>query len=208
MNKPLIFLGGGGHCSAVADVARSAGFAIAGVLCNEEPGDASSLTRLGSDEWLDDPRARAHGFVVAVGQTRLSPLRARLFAALQQRGLDVVSVLAPSAQCSDGAIIGAGTAVMHRAVIGPHARIGQNCIINTGAIVEHDAQVGDHCHVSTGAILNGGVRIGAMSLIGSGAVVLQQVSIGESVLIGAGSVVLKDIREPGVYAGVPARRIQ
>lgn len=206
--KQLILLGGGGHCSAVADVARGAGYAIAGVLCNEEAGVDLSLMRLGSDEWLDDPRAREYGFVVAVGQVRLSPLRARLFALLKQRGLDVLSVVAPTAHCSDSAIIGAGTSVMHRVVVGPHARIGQNCIINTGAIVEHDVEIGDHCHVSTGAVLNGGVRIGAMSLIGSGAVVLQQVSIGESVLIGAGSVVIRDIAEAGVYAGVPARRVQ
>jgi len=41
--------------------------------------------------------------------------------------------------------------------------------------------------------------------IGSGAVILP-VNICANVIIGAGSVVTRDIVEPGVYAGNPARK--
>ena len=32
MHKPLIFIGGGGHCKSVIEVAESAGYSILGIL--------------------------------------------------------------------------------------------------------------------------------------------------------------------------------
>ena len=50
-------------------------------------------------------------------------------------------------------------------------------------------------------------HIGYRCRIGSNVTILP-VFIGDDVTIGAGSVVTKDIREPGIYAGNPARRIK
>ena len=50
-------------------------------------------------------------------------------------------------------------------------------------------------------------HIGHRCRIGSNVTILP-VFIGDDVTIGAGSVVTKDIREPGIYAGNPARRIK
>ena len=204
--KSLILLGDGGHCSAVADIVRDTAMPVAGVLSKEDD-PSTGLVRLGGDEWLDQPQAREHQFLVAVGQVGVSPLRARLFEALTVRGLQSATVVAADARCSKQSQVGAGTVLMHRTVVGPLARIGVNCIINTGAIVEHDVVVGDHCHVSTGAILNGGVHLGSGVMVGSGAVVLQQVSICDAVVIGAGSVVTRNITQPGIYVGAPARKL-
>jgi len=48
---------------------------------------------------------------------------------------------------------------MHNAVVNPGAKIGKNCIINTGSIIEHDVIIEDHCHVAPGNIVNGGTLI-------------------------------------------------
>lgn len=50
------------------------------------------------------------------------------------------------------------------------------------------------------------VRQGAW--IGAAAIILPGVTIGEKVVIAAGAVVSSDALEPGVYAGVPARKIK
>jgi acetyltransferase-like isoleucine patch superfamily enzyme len=50
-------------------------------------------------------------------------------------------------------------------------------------------------------------RIGNNVLIGSNSSILP-VSITDNVIIGAGSVVTKNITEPGVYAGNPAKKIK
>ena len=81
-------------------------------------------------------------------------------------------------------------------------------IVNHGAVVDHDVQVGDFSHVAPLAALSGNVRIGARVLVGAGAQVLPGVRVADDVVIGAGSVVRAHLAEPGVYAGVPARRIR
>ena len=50
-------------------------------------------------------------------------------------------------------------------------------------------------------------RIGNRVSIGTNATILP-VSICDDVVIGAGSVVTKDITEPGIYAGNPARLLR
>lgn len=205
--KSLVLVGAGGHARSVADVARAAGRRLAGCIA-PGPADADLPPVLGGDDWLDRPEARGHEFVVAAGQTAAPDLRRRLYDTLLARSLPLAQLRSPAACVSDTAALGPGTVVHHRAVVGPGARVGANCIVNTGAIVEHDARVGDHTHVSTGAIVNGGTRIGSGCMLGSGSVVLQGVRVGDGVVIGAGAVVARDIGEPGVYAGVPARRIK
>ena len=44
--------------------------------------------------------------------------------------------------------------------------------------------------------------------IGAGTTILYNVRIGENVIVAAGSVVTKDLPSGGIYAGVPARRIE
>jgi acetyltransferase-like isoleucine patch superfamily enzyme len=81
-------------------------------------------------------------------------------------------------------------------------------IVNHGAVVDHDVQVGDFSHVAPLAALGGNVRVGSRVLVGAGAQVLAGVRICDDVVVGAGAVVLADIEAPGVYAGVPARRVR
>jgi sugar O-acyltransferase (sialic acid O-acetyltransferase NeuD family) len=204
----LVLLGGGGHCASCIDVIRSAGLAAAGFLSPEPVAEFYGLPRLGSDDWIDSADARQAHFLVTVGQTGVSPLRARLFEALVERGLQVATIVAGNASVSESALIGKACIVMQRAVVNAKAVLGKNCIVNTGAIVEHDVVIGDHCHISTAAVVNGAARIGDGCMIGSGAVVLQGVSIAAGTVVGAGAVVTADIVEQGTWVGVPAKRVK
>ena len=65
-------------------------------------------------------------------------------------------------------------------------------------------------YVTEGAYEHTGepISIGNNVQIGAGAMILPGVSICSNVIIGAGCIVSKSITEPGIYVGVPARKIR
>lgn len=60
--------------------------------------------------------------------------------------------------------------------------------------------------MAVGSHLCGSVVVGERTWIGAGSVVSNNISICGECMIGAGAVVVKDIKEPGTYVGVPARK--
>ncbi len=101
--------------------------------------------------------------------------------------------------------------------------IGKRCRIQSHSFICEFVTLGDDCFIAHGVMFindtfAGGkpsrnrsdwkkTIIGNHVSIGTGTTILP-VRIADDVVIGAGSVVTKDIREPGVYAGNPARKIK
>jgi acetyltransferase-like isoleucine patch superfamily enzyme len=103
-------------------------------------------------------------------------------------------------------------------------RIGNRCRVQSHSFVCELVEIGDDCVIAHGVMFindvfrTGGpargnkalwesTRIGNRVSIGSNATILP-VAICDDVVIGAGSVVTRDIKEPGIYAGNPARRLR
>jgi acetyltransferase-like isoleucine patch superfamily enzyme len=100
--------------------------------------------------------------------------------------------------------------------------IGNNCKIQSHSFICELVNIGNDCFIGHGVMFindtfpNGGpsgdparwksTKIGNHVSIGSNATILP-VSICDHVVIGAGAVVTKNIEEPGIYAGNPAKRI-
>ncbi|MFM4852726.1 acyltransferase [Aeromonas caviae] len=65
-------------------------------------------------------------------------------------------------------------------------------------------------YVAEGAYehIGGPILIGSNVQIGAGSIILPGVSICSNVIVGAGCIVSKSITEPGIYVGVPARKIR
>ena len=63
-------------------------------------------------------------------------------------------------------------------------------------------------HISPGAHLAGTVAVGDYSWICVGVSVVNNVTIEDDVVIGAGAIVLKRIDDPGVYIGIPAKKLE
>ena len=146
--------------------------------------------------------------LVTIGQTRDSALRRRVFEDLLQCGARLPVVSAATAYRSKHSVIARGTILMHRVVVGPDSRIGENTIVNTGASIDHGAVVGSHCHISTGACINGDCRVGDNVLVGSNATLMQGIVVVSDTIVGAASVVVRSLTDPGIYVGNPARRIR
>ncbi len=50
-------------------------------------------------------------------------------------------------------------------------------------------------------------NIGSKNFFGAGSIIKDKITIGDNITIGAGSVVTKDTLNPGVYVGMPARKV-
>lgn len=205
MKKPLILVGGGGHCKSVIDVAESAGYSILGIL--ERPEEVGKkvfdFEVIGTDNDMAKYADQAE-FVVTVGQIKSPDLRIKLHKMLADAGCRLATIISPTAHVSKYATIGEGTVVMHQAVVNADSKIGKGCIINTFANIEHDVVVGDYCHISTGAMVNGGCEIGGNCFIGSQSVLANGISVCNGCIVSAGAFVLKPIKGKGVYIGNPA----
>ena len=102
------------------------------------------------------------------------------------------------------------------------AEIGSNCKIQSHSFICELVTIGNNCFIGHGVMFindlmqngpAGGDRskwsktiIGDNVSIGSNATILP-VEICNNVVIGAGAVVTKNITEPGIFAGNPARKI-
>jgi acetyltransferase-like isoleucine patch superfamily enzyme len=99
--------------------------------------------------------------------------------------------------------IGRATKIQSHAFVCELVTIGQDCVISHGVMFINDL-------FQTGGPARGdkalwkSTKVGNHVSIGTNATILP-VSICDHVVIGAGSVVTKDITEPGIYAGNPAR---
>lgn len=191
--EPILLVGAGGHARACIDVLEQEGrFIVTGLvgLPNEVGTQILNYPVLGTDTELP-ALLGGHGHaLITVGQIKNPEPRMRLFDLLEKNGCTLPIIVSPRAHVSRHATVGAGTIVMHGAIINAGAVVGRNCIINSQALVEHDVVIGDHCHIATAAAINSGVRIGAGTFIGSNSSVRQCTKIGERCLIGMGQRVL------------------
>ena len=102
--------------------------------------------------------------------------------------------------------IGKGTKVQSHAFICELVEIGDNCFISHGAMFINDI-------FDTGGSAGGdktlwkSTKIGNNVSIGTNATVLP-ITVCDNVVIGAGAVVTKNITEPGIYAGNPAKKMR
>ena len=204
---PLLLIGAGGHAAACIDVIEQQDrYSIAGLLgsADEVGKQICGYPVLGSDAQLGELLARIGRALIVVGQIKTPEPRIRLFAQLSALSCEMPIIVSPRAHVSRHATLGAGTIVMHGAIVNARASVGRNCILNSQSLVEHDARVGDHCHVATGAIVNGGASIGDGTFVGSQSCVRQEVRVGARCVIGMGERVLADCGDDTTLPAVAA----
>lgn len=205
----IVFVGGGGHCKSVIDVAKRMNCFDEIVITdsnNKQGTTVLGCTVVGTDDCLEELYHQGFEYAfVTVGSIGVNPLRERIADKVTVLGYKFPVIQDPSAVVSESAIIGDGTFIGKNAVINAEATIGKHCIINTGAIIEHECIVDDFTHISVGTTLCGEVSVGRNCMIGSRSTVMQCINIGDNCIIGAGAVVIKDLPSNSTAVGVPAK---
>lgn len=205
MNKPgLILIGAGGHAHACIDVIEQhGGYQIAGLIGmpDERQNHHFGYAVIGTDDDLPEFAKTIPHALITLGQIKTPAHRIRIYAQVVKLGFQLPKIISPRAYVSRHATVGAGTIVMHGAIINAGARVGKNCIINTRALIEHDATIADHCHISTGAIINGNTMIRTGSFVGSGSIIKEGASIGQNCLVGMGLAVRHNLPDNAQFAG-------
>jgi acetyltransferase-like isoleucine patch superfamily enzyme len=113
-------------------------------------------------------------------------------------------MIGPFVEIQRGVRVGARTRIQSHSFLCEKVRIGEDCFVGHGVMTIND-RFGSGGPSHDEADWEPTV-IGDRVSIGSNATLLP-VRICDDVVIGAGAVVTRDIVEPGVYAGNPAKRI-
>lgn len=206
--RRLIILGAGGHGRVVADAARLTGLWQEIIFLDDKYPEIthSALWPIAGrlSDFAEQVQQKTE-FIVAIGDnlTRMNWSKHLLSA-----GVNLATVIHPTAVVGCLVSLGAGSCVLAQAVINTGSKIGMAAILNSGSVIEHDCHLKDAVHVCPNAALGGGVTVGENSTIGIGSAVRHLVRIGNHVMIGAGSVVVSDIADQTVAAGIPARPMQ
>src|ERR1041384_2159470 len=127
----IIASGSGGQASVVLDACMARGLSVAGIIV---VGDGKNLERLkvpilgGPEQLLEAGFLERHAIALGGGDGQF---RRQFACDVLDRGGELATVIHPASTVSVSATIGAGSMLAAGSVIGPNARVGRFCIINT-----------------------------------------------------------------------------
>jgi sugar O-acyltransferase (sialic acid O-acetyltransferase NeuD family) len=202
--KPLCIFGAGGCAREAVLVARRMQLKVAAFIDIEErePIDAIPVR---PEAYFDPTLHSAH---VALGRPHA---RKRIV----ERLLKAASVEFPTLVDPDAlvlhppsVVLGHGSLVCARCVLTRDVRVGSWSLLNIATRVGHDFRAGDFFTTAYGVNLSGHNCIGAHVMLGAGVCTRDGVAIEDDILVGAGGCVVTDLEEPGIYVGVPAKKLE
>jgi sugar O-acyltransferase (sialic acid O-acetyltransferase NeuD family) len=115
----------------------------------------------------------------------------------------------PSVQIHDDNIqIGEGSIICAGTIITTNVKIGKHAHLNLITTIGHDCEIGDYFTTAPGVQISGNEKIGNRVYFGTRSCIKQKLSVCDDVSIGMNAGVVKNITEPGVYVGTPAKKIK
>jgi len=104
--------------------------------------------------------------------------------------------------------VGVGSFIGVNSILTTNIELGRHSILNRGNQIGHDCKIGSYFSAMPGAIVSGNVTIFDMVYMGTNSAIKEKLSIHSLSTIGMNSCVVKHIEEPGIYVGVPAKKIK
>ncbi len=104
--------------------------------------------------------------------------------------------------------IGIGSFIGAYSILTTNIKIGSHAILNRGNHIGHDSNIGDYFSAMPGTIVSGNVTIYDLVYMGTNSSIKEKISVHSLTTIGSNAAVVKDNEEPGVYVGVPVKKIK
>ena len=133
--------------------------------------------------------------------------RRKLFALFSAQ-IPMATVVHSSSYIDPSCKIGKGVFVLPGCVLDRNVELKDNVLLNTGCVISHDSVVSDHTFLSPGVNIAGFVKIGQCCNIGINTTIIDNIEIADNSQTGGGTVIIKNITEPGLYVGNPAKFIR
>lgn len=157
--KDLLILGAGQYGVLAREIAESMGcFANIAFLDDSHPRAPSCHPREGEDllDIIGTTRDIAkfakefHYAFVAIGNP---DVRRYLVEQVLSNGMDLVTLVHPTAYISPSAQLQKGVCIEPKATVQTKAFVAQASFIASGAIIRHNATVGEFCHIDCNAVV-------------------------------------------------------
>ena len=161
------------------------------------------LPVLGPFARLDD--LRPDGVILGIGD---NATRKALYLQLRARGLNLVTLVHPSAVVALNVTLGRGSYIGANATVGVATRIGENAIVSGSSCIGHHNFIGDHAHVGPGVHSTRDVQVGEGTLVGVGTNLVSGCKVGNWSVVMAGALVSREIPDNVLAGGTPARPIR
>lgn len=130
--------------------------------------------------------------------SRKLPKKTKYFSYIHPTAL----ILSKNIEIGEGSFIGAYS------ILTTDIKLGKHSLLNRHNQIGHNCEIGDFFTMMPGSVISGNCKIGNAVYVGTNASIREKIEICDSVTIGLNSGVVKNISEPGVYGGVPAKKIK
>lgn len=144
-----------------------------------------------------------HSVSMAIGD---SIIRKRILTQLPE-DIDYITLIHPNAIISQWVNIGKGAIICAGSILTCDISLGIHAQLNLNTTIGHDCVIGDFFTTAPNVNISGNCEIGNHVYFGTASCIKQGLKIVDNVTIGMGAVVTKDINEPGIYIGNPARKL-
>ena len=195
---PLAIFGNGGFAREVYWLAKSLGIPIDAFI-DLKVGQKYDLIPVMDESYFSKIK---HTAIIAVGNPNL-----REKIASKLNGANLITLIHNTVTNMSNNHIGNGSVICANCVLTCEINIDDFAQLNLGTTIGHDVRAGKFFTTAPGVHINGNNMIGNNVYFGSNASTIEGITICDNVTIGAGACVVKDIEEPGIYVGIPARKI-
>lgn len=121
-------------------------------------------------------------------------------------GYKFPNLIDPSAHLLGSIKMGVGNIFCCDSTLTTDITMGSFNIFNIGCTIGHDVIIGDCNIFNPTSCISGNVTIDNENLFGVNSTVLETLSISSNNIIGANSLITKNIKDSGIYIGLPAKR--
>ncbi|MEZ5383498.1 MAG: acetyltransferase [Microthrixaceae bacterium] len=209
----VMVVGASDHARCTVDVALARGdVQVVGAVADGDQGaevDLLGVPLLGGTElvgaWWRAGRIDAVAVAIGANHARVTVAERLL---RDTPGLVFATLVHPSAEVADTAVIEPGVVMLPRALVGPRARVGRYGLLTTQCNLNHDCVMAEGASLGPGAQVGGGAVIGRESAVAIGAVVRHGGSVGDFSVLGAGAVLTHALPDRVLAWGIPARVIR
>lgn len=193
--EKIYIYGASGHGLVCADIAINMGYKKV-IFLDDDPQKGLKF----------EPNLAQCDMFIAIGE---NSTRKKVFEKVKKCGFKCVSLIHKSAIISKSAFISSeNVAIMPNVIVNAKARVETGVILNSNSVIEHECIVDEFSHISVGAKLAGNVSVGKQCFLGVNSCILPNLNLHDEVVLGAGAVVIKNIKQKGIFVGIPARKIK